>query len=338
MRYFTFQPSTPDAKVARILQDAFFDCFDYSSNVHFPILTNSGIRNTKDVREIHADFTSFMKTVPTQLPTSPGDPPNLVDTLPEKYGVRTYTFSDVVKELQGRILQEDEMIGCLRWWVGFISSLEVDEERETTLTFLPNLTDNAKSRIGNSTRVIELRNITKFVDGAIWLPWLQSDDALPPDTIPFSFTRPLDRRHISPSLSWQPMTVVDWLSHLISPQIDAAHDIRKNSAYSNRVLSVLGNIWPTMSSDMKSEAKDLMQDVPWIATNLGFRPPGGAYFPEADVFRDLPVVSVNLFDQQILTVLGEFGVKRHLNFEELFAKCVKFQGLDLTLLINFQGG
>ncbi|KAG2052673.1 hypothetical protein BDR06DRAFT_1009302 [Suillus hirtellus] len=43
MRYFTFQPSTLDAKVLKILQDAFYDCFDYSSNVHFPILTNSGI-------------------------------------------------------------------------------------------------------------------------------------------------------------------------------------------------------------------------------------------------------------------------------------------------------
>lgn len=335
MRYFTFQPSTPDAKVSKILQDAFFDCFDYSSNVHFPILTNSGVRDTKDVREIHADFSSFMKMVPTQLPTSPGDPPSLVDSLPEKYGVRAYTFSDVVKELKGRTLQEEEMIGCLRWWVNFISSLEADEERESTLTFLSNLTDNAKSRIGNSTRVIELCYITKFVDSTVWLPWLQSDDALPPDTIPFSFTRVLDRRYISSSLLWQPMTVVDWLSHLISPQIDAAHDIRKNATYSNRVLGVLGNIWPTMSSDMKSQAKDLMQDVPWIATNLGFRPPGGAYFPEADVFRDLPVVSVNLFDQQILTVLSELGVKRHLNFEELFAKADKLSTWSATEMIRY---
>ncbi|KAG2138221.1 hypothetical protein BD769DRAFT_1434765, partial [Suillus cothurnatus] len=318
--------SREKALYAIILQEALFDCFDYSSNVHFPILTNSGIHNTKDVQEIHADFASCMKMVLTQLPTSPGNPPNLVDTLPEKHGVWTYTCSDMVKELQGRILQEDKMIGCLRWWVGFISSLEIDEERETTLTFLSSPTDNAKSRIGNSTRVIELRNITKFVDGNIWLPWLQSDDALPPDTILFSFTRPLDRQHISPSLLGQPMTVVDWLSHLISPQIDAAHDIRKNSAYSNCVLSVLGNIWPMMSSGMESKAKDLMQDFPWIAMNLGFRPPGGVYFPEADVFHDLPVVS-------ILTVLGEFRVKRHLKFEELFAKCITFQGLDLTLLI-----
>lgn len=335
MRYFTFQPSTPDAKVSKILQDAFFDCFDYSYNVHFPILTNSGIQSTKDVREIHADFSSFMKMVPTQLPTSPGDPASLVDSLPEKYSVRTYTFSDVVKELQGRILQEEEMVGCLRWWVNFISGLEIDEEKENTLTFLPNLTDNAKSRVGHSPRVIELRNITKFVDSSVWLPWLQSDDALPPDTIPFSFTRTLERRHIPTSLLWEPMTVVDWLSHLISPQIDAAHDICKNSTYSNRVLAVLANIWPMMPSDMKSQAKDLMQDVPWIATNLGFRPPGGAYFPEADVFRDLPVVSVSLFDPQILTVLSEFGVKKHLNFEELFEKADKLSTWTATEMIRY---
>ncbi|KAG2030035.1 hypothetical protein BDR03DRAFT_1037666 [Suillus americanus] len=90
-----------------------------------------------------------------------------------------------------------------------------------------------------------------------------------------------------------------------------------------------------MSSDMKSEAKDLMQDVPWIATNLGFWPPGGAYFPEADVFRDLPVVSVNLFDPQILTVLGKFGVKWHLNFEELFAKADKLSMWSAMEMIRY---
>ncbi|KAG2141054.1 hypothetical protein DEU56DRAFT_797004 [Suillus clintonianus] len=337
MRYFTFLPSTPDAKVSKILQEAFFDCFDYSFNDHFPVLTNSGIRYTKEVRNSHVDFAPFMKLVPTRLPTSPGDPPSLVDSLPEKYQVREYTFQDVLGELGTRTLQEEEMVGCLRWWVNFISGLEDEEEKERTLTFLPHLTGQAKSRIGNSNpmRVMELRNITKFVDSNVWLPWLQSDDALPPDTIPFSFTRPLDRQHISSSLLWQPMSVVDWLSHLISPQIDAAHDIRKSATYSNRVLGVLGNIWSMLSSDMKSQAKDLMQNVPWIATNMGFQPPGGAYFPEADVFRDLPVVSVSLFDPQVLTVLSEFGVKRHLDFEELFAKADKLSTWSAIEMIRY---
>ncbi|KAG1718293.1 hypothetical protein EDB19DRAFT_952071 [Suillus lakei] len=334
-RYFTFQPSTPDPKVSKILQTAFFDCFDYTFNDHFPILSSSGIRYTKEIRESDTKFPLPIKLLPTLLPKSPGDPPGLVDSLPEKYGVRIHTLKDVLSELSGRTFQEEEMVGCLRWWVDFLTSLKVDEERESTLEFLPNLTDNAKSRIGNSTHVIKLCNITKFIDSNVWLPWLQSDDALPPDTIPFSFTRALDRRHISSSLLWQPMTVVDWLSHLISPQIDAAHDIRKNSTYSNRVLGILGKIWPMMSSEMKSQAKDLMQDVPWIATNLGFRSPGKAYFPEADLFRDLPVVSVNVFDPKVLTVLSEFGVKRRLDFEELFAKADKLSTWSAMEMIRY---
>ncbi|KAG2052674.1 hypothetical protein BDR06DRAFT_1009303 [Suillus hirtellus] len=86
---------------------------------------------------------------------------------------------------------------------------------------------------------------------------------------------------------WQPMTFVDRLTDSFDKPSDRhSHDIRKNSTYSNRVLGVLGNIWPMMSSEIKTQAKDLMQDDPSIATNMGFRPPGGAYFPDADVFLD----------------------------------------------------
>ncbi|KAG1730664.1 uncharacterized protein EDB91DRAFT_1059251, partial [Suillus paluster] len=334
MRCFTFQPSTPDAKVAKILHEAFFDCFNYSLNDCFPILSDSGIHYTKDVRNFNADFAPFMKSMPIHPQKEPGDPPNLIDSLPEKYQVLPYYFSDVVEELRGRTLQEEEMVACLRWWVSLIG-LEDEDNREKILPRWSNLTVEAKSRIGNSTRIVELRNITKFVDSSVWLPWLQSDDALPPDTIPFSFTRSLDRRYISVALSWQPMTVVDWLSHLISPQVDAARDIQKNPSYSNRVLGILGNIWGTLSTDVKSQAKDLMQDVPWIATNQGFRPSGGAYFPEADVFRDLPVVTVSLFDPQVVTVLDEFGVKRHLDFEELFAKADKLSTWSASEMITY---
>ncbi|KAG0706642.1 hypothetical protein DFH29DRAFT_900607 [Suillus ampliporus] len=306
MRCFTFQPSTPDAKVSKILQDAFFNCFDYSLNDRFPILSNSGIRYTQEVRNFHEDFSPFMKSMPIHPKNSPGDPLNLIDTLPEQYKVRTYTFLDVVHELGERTFQEDEMVACLRWWVNLFISL-TDGEREDTLRFLLTMTEIAK--------------IANWEFHAY--------------TIPFSFTRTLDRRYISPSLLWQPMTVVDWLSHLISPQIDTAHDIRKNPTYSNRVLGVLGNIWGTLSTDMRSQAKDLMQDVSWIATNQGFRPPGGAYFPEADVFRDLPVVTVGLFDPQIVTVLNEFGVKRHLDFEELFTKADKLRTWSATEMIRY---
>lgn len=311
MRCFTFNPSTPDGKVSKILQNAFFNC---SNSDCFPIISNYGIQNTKDVRQPNEDFTSFMKIMPILLPTSAGDPPSLIDSLPEHYMVRMYSFRDVVNELEGRILQDDEMVGLLRWWV---SVYDIVPNRDNVQG---ELMEAAKLSIGKLKRQVTLSQISKFIDSSVWIPWLQSDDALPPDTIPFSFTRPLDRKQIPSALSWESMTVVDWLKHLISPQIDSAHDIRKNLTYSNRVLVILGNIWSTLSSDMKSEAQELMEDVPWIATNKGLWRANEAYFQEADVFRDLPVVTGNVYDPQVVTVLTEFGVKKRLDFTKLFEK------------------
>jgi hypothetical protein len=111
------------------------------------------------------------------------------------------------------------------------------------------------------------------------------------------------------------MTVVDWLSHLISPQIDSAHDIRKNAEYSNRVVSMLANIWGMLSEELKSQAQKLMEDVAWIATDQGLQRGSEAYFPAADVFPDLPVITADLFDPQVETVLTEFGVRKQLDFD-----------------------
>ncbi|OJA15596.1 hypothetical protein AZE42_08334 [Rhizopogon vesiculosus] len=304
MHYFSFNPSTPDDKVSKVLRGAFFNC---STRDCFPMMSNSGIQYTKNVRQPNADFTSFMKIMPVLLPTSPGDPPSSIDLVP------LYSFSDVVNELEGRILKDDEMVGLLRWWIDVYDIVPNDSVQGELMKAV-------KLNIGNPKRQMSLSQIFKFVDSSIWIPWLQSDDVLPPDTIPFSFTRSLDRRQIPSALGWESMTVVDWLSHMISAQIDSAHDIRKNPTYSNRVLVILGNIWGTLSSEIRDEAKEFMQDVLWIATNKGLRRADEAYFQEADVFRDLPVVTGNVFDPQMVTVLTEFGVEKRLDFTKLFEK------------------
>jgi hypothetical protein len=103
------------------------------------------------------------------------------------------------------------------------------------------------------------------------------------------------------------MTVVDWLSHLISPQIDSDHNIRTNHSYSNRVIALLANIWGMLSKELKSKARKLMEDVPWIATNDGLRRGSEAYFQEADVFRDLPVITASLFNPEVETAHRVWG-------------------------------
>ncbi|KAJ8579837.1 hypothetical protein M405DRAFT_869920, partial [Rhizopogon salebrosus TDB-379] len=326
MQYFTFNTSTPDGKVSKSLEDAFFKC---SKSECFPILSNSGIRDTKDIRQLSAGFSSFMKVMPVLIPAAPGDPPSLIGSLPKQYLVRQYTFEDVVSELHGRILQEDEMVGLLRWWV---DTYETVSDRENALQ---KLKEAAKSYIGNPKREISLVNIHKFVDSTIWTPWLQANDALPPDTIPFSFTRNLNREKIAPALSWEPMTVLDWLSYLISDQVDSAHDIRKDAGYSDRVVLILANIWGVLSEELKSKARKLMKGKAWIATNKGLQQGSGAYFQEADVFRDLPVVTADLFDPQVAIMLAEFGVRKQLDFAKLFAKAERSHTWSAVEMIDY---
>jgi len=271
--------------------------------------------------------------MPVLHPTKDGDPPSVIDILPKRYEVSAYKFSDVVDVLKGRVLQDNEMIDLLRWWVGLYDVAEVpnDEVRAE-------LTKEAKLNIGSPKREVTLDSISKFVDQS-WLQWLQRDDALPPDTIPFSFTRGLDREKILLALLWQPMTVADWLRYLISTDVDSAHDIRKSESYSNRVLVVLGNLWSIPSNDnpMKNEAKKLMMDVPWIATNKGFRKASEAYFDEVDIFGDIPVVTAKLSEPGVSTVLLDFGVKDYLDINELLAKCVICEDLDTTVIDDTLG-
>ncbi|KAJ8595100.1 hypothetical protein M405DRAFT_929750, partial [Rhizopogon salebrosus TDB-379] len=326
MQYFTFHTSTPDAKVSKILEDGFFRC---SKSVSFPILSNSGIRDTKDVRQPDEKFSSFMKVRPILLRTVPGDPPSLIGSLPNQYVVRQYMLADVVGELQGRTLQDDEMVGLLRWWVDVYET--VTNHGKT----LSELKEATKSYSRTPKREMSLVNIFKFVDSNIIGPQLRPDDALPPDTIPWSFTRALAQGKITPALSWEPMTVVDWLTYLISPQVDSAHDIRKNAEYSNRVVFILANIWGMLSDELKSEAQELMEDVAWIATNKGLQRGSEAYFQEADVFRDLPVITANLFDPQVATVLAEFGVRKQLDFYDLLAKAEKSHTWSAVEMINY---
>ena len=329
MRCFTFNTSTPDGKVSKILRNAFFNC---SSSDCFPILSNSGVQYTKHVRQPNPDFSLFMKRMPVLLPMAPGDLPSIIDSLPELFMVRSYSFRDVVNELRGRIFEDDEIVGLLRWWVDVYEELEESKRAAVQLELM----EAARMNIGNPKREVALSNISKFVESSIFSS-LSSDDALPPDTIPSSFTGTLDQKKIPSALYWTQMTVVDWLNHLISPQIDSKHNIRENATYSNRVLGILGNIWSSLPSDMKSEAQDLMEDVPWIATNKGLRRASEAYFKEADVFGDLPVVTANLFEPQVENVLSEFGVKRYLDFDELFEKCVDFYSLEYVVADNFSG-
>jgi len=305
MKSFTFRPSTPDPKVADLLRNAFFEC---STGPSFPIVSNLGIRDSRDVREPHATFAPFMKQRPvldnSLLPVHA----TIIADLPKRYKVSKYTFRDVKEELQHRTLLEHEMVACVAWWVGLFGEGLTGGGEKCKGELIP----EAKfSPAGprESDQSVRLINIRKFVNPRGSGSFITADDPLPPDTIPVAFTVRLDPRAIRTSLGWEEMTLLDWVRYLISPGRQREHDIRLSTRFVNRFLGVLQSLWNSLEPVIKEQIIGLMQNVEFIPTSRGRKKPDEAYFLEADLFSDLPVIQNLDVDDQILQ---ELGVRRNI--------------------------
>ncbi|KIJ66567.1 hypothetical protein HYDPIDRAFT_26903 [Hydnomerulius pinastri MD-312] len=334
MRCFTTRNSTPDSKVSEALQKSFFDCSDSHS---FPILSNVGIRDSKDVRQPHQDFSPFMKERPVLDNALWPTKSTLIEHLPKKYEVTVYTFRDVKAELEGRTFSEDEMIACVGWWVKTFGKQQkqASESVESMWKkeFAPVAKFSTKPTLHSPSRVINLSAITKFVDTRPRFSFVQNDDPLPPDTIPIPFTRLLDSNQVMAAIRWEYLTVVDWIRYLTAPGLDPAHDISKSYPFCERVLLALRNLWPSLKPADREQVTALMQAVPCIPTNKGHRKPKEVYFLEADVFNELPVVPQQLYDFDI--VLDDLGVNRYLEWNFVRERLLMDVQCSMSRLVSY---
>ncbi|KAF9225079.1 hypothetical protein BS17DRAFT_879239 [Gyrodon lividus] len=335
MKCFTSRQSTPDSKVGELLQNAFFNC---STSPSFPILSNLGIRDSKDVRQPHTDFKPFMKERPVLDNALWLINSTMIEQLPERYAVTVYTFRDVKLELDSRTFSEEEMIACIGWWVRSfgiqsrqMSGAEVNTVWKDEFSPVAKFRSSSKS----SPRTMMLSGINKFVDTRPRFSFVQNDDPLPPDTIPIPFTRSLDANQVMAALGWEPLTIVDWIRYLTGSGLDSPQDICKTAAFSERVLATLPNLWQSIQPTDKDKIIALLQSVACIPTNQGHRMPQNAYFPEADLFNELPVVQ---FQQPYIdyeVVLQALGVKRSLDWNWVKDRLVSDAECSMMRLVAY---
>jgi hypothetical protein len=316
MKSFVFHPSTPDPKVSQIIKDAFYNC---STTDKFPFISDQGIRYTKDIRLHNLQFAHFMKTpvFPAQL-----RPISISMALPEHLRIGTYTFKDVVKELDSRCLSESEMAACLRWWgTAFGSQGPLDEQHKKWRSELLKA-----GRTHSGGKDVRLSSISKFIDGRM-LGVRRPDDPLPEDTIPPALVQGLTSYTIPEAFGWQEMSIIHWLRHLRNNPQAAAHDITRMPSFAQHVLNVLSNLWHSLDENSRSDIREILEDLTCIPTTISSVPhmmrPQEAYLPEADVFRDLPVVRQDLLsDFRTEQVLQYLGVQKRCNIDTFITKLV----------------
>ncbi|KAF9235383.1 hypothetical protein BU15DRAFT_78058 [Melanogaster broomeanus] len=338
MNCFTFRHSTPSSKVGELLQNAFFTC---STSRSFPILSNLGIRDSKDVRHPHPDFQPFMKERAILDDALCQTKWTLIEQLPENYAVGVYTFRDVKEELESRIFDEKEMIACIGWWTKSFGvpnnqlsgkDTVADEYWKKEFSSVARFHSSSKT----SPHPITLSTIKKFVDTRPRSSFaVQMDDPLPPDTIPIPFTRSLNPDQVNKALGWKHMTIVDWIRYLVSPGLEPSQDICKSHTFSEKVFTTLRTAWPSLQTSDRETIIALMQSVECIPTNQGHHKPQYAHFPEVDLFNELPVVQFVQHYSEYGIVLEALSVKRYLDWSVVKERLLSNTACSMMRLVSY---
>jgi hypothetical protein len=320
LQFVAFHPSTPSVDVSTLMEAAFFAC---QTNQPFPILSSAGVRNAADVRLPDATFSGFLK----DLPVLPDDVLNgaqrMVTALQSRGMIKAIMFEDVLKELRSRPLGEVEMVACLHWWI----SLNKQGDNPNLARIRTELLNAAVLTTGTGSpneRILPLSAVKTFINTKnIMGASIPTDGPLPDHVIPLSVTKPLIPEALVSYFPWTELSTVDWLKHLVTPAAtaDVQYDITRSAAWAERVLSILSRSWPSLSNGMKDHIALVLKDKTCIPTSAGLRTPEQSYFANANIFRDLPIVTLpsgTMVKGAMEKVLQTLGVRKHVDLQVVF--------------------
>ncbi|EJD01998.1 uncharacterized protein FOMMEDRAFT_109078 [Fomitiporia mediterranea MF3/22] len=339
LKFFTFHPSTPSNVVSNLLEAAFFSS---GTSQPFSIMSSIGVKSAADVRIPDSTFSSFL----TQLPVLPKEIATgaelLVNALRIRGLIKDISFADVLGELRARPLSQTELVACMNWFV------RVWAAGESVHPNLPQvrqqLIEAALLSIGTGTakeRIVPLEQIRSFVNLRSMGSVLPLDGPIPEHTIPIEVSKNFQVSDLISTFGWQELTIVDWTRFVVSPAASAGgpeHDITISAIWAERVLNTLARAWPSMSKSHQAEIVNLLKDKTCIPTRSGLKQPGEAYFPNAHVFPDLPVVTMPKGSQvkgNLEKVLEALGVRKHVELQVVFDRMIKTGDWTIADLIKY---
>ncbi|KAF8160987.1 hypothetical protein B0H34DRAFT_699011 [Crassisporium funariophilum] len=328
LKFFMFFPSTPSPEVSSIMEAAFFSC---SLNGNFSIMTNKGIRNSKDVRLPDLTFSGFLKNLPTLSDEILVGAGSTISSLQRQGMIKAITFSDVLQELQSRPLNEDELIACLKWWIKVYGEAG---DRDPLIPIRNQLLNAIilayePSSHGSIQKILPLSTIKFYINPKTLSGSIPSDGPLPEYLLPLAISKSFKPEVLAASFPWTEFSLVQWLSYICdSTTIKASveFDINTSPPWAERVLGLLARAWPSLSIRLKEEVHEILRERSCIPTSSGMKIPQQAYFSNVNIFRDLPVVTLpsgaavkGTFER----MLQELGVRKHVELQIIFNRMIK---------------
>ncbi|KAL8750336.1 MAG: hypothetical protein Q9184_006457, partial [Pyrenodesmia sp. 2 TL-2023] len=292
---FDWKTTTPRSDIGVYIEEAFWSC---SSD--FEILSSRGIVPHKNVRVALGDL-SFIEELP--VVPEPLLQAGLVESLRKGGDLADVQTEDIVWILDKsqRTRTPTELQQLLAYIAGRGRANKISKGEVHSILKVAVATDEEEG----STRVIALGEIKFYVDPTKLPP----DMPIPPNTIPFKYTKTLSRFDTD-TLGFQELRIPDWIRWLVENQgnsgrLSSEFDVETNPAFAANVLKVLSKNWSAFTPESKTFTVKLLDNYRIIPTRMGMKIPSDAYFSSVKLFDDLPVIhEIANVKEPVLAALG----------------------------------
>ncbi|KIY52910.1 hypothetical protein FISHEDRAFT_63575 [Fistulina hepatica ATCC 64428] len=328
LKFFTFHESTPSSTVSSLMERSFFDCGPTSE---FKLISTCGVRKATDVRIPDSSF-KFLPNLPV-LPTDvANEAKSMVDTLRSRSMITEITFDDVLKELENPLM-EDDAVACMQWWS------TIPNETKGYPSIRQRLLNNTILIVHPGTpneKPVPLSNIRTILTQR----FIPRDGPLPDDLLPLSISDRL-RSNVLSTFPWHELSILEWMRYICgpnAPSFDVEHNIDASSHWAEQVMKVLAHTWQTMPGSAKRDIVTWMGERACVPTTAGHRRPSEAYFASANLFHDLPVLTLPSgapIRGNLERVLVDLGVRKHVELQVVFDRMVKTQQWTTPDLIKY---
>lgn len=313
---FTFQHSTPSAIVSKIHEEQFFA----SCKVSLDIMTTHGIQpitvartvpdNTSLTGHVITDLLdAFIKTIPTITPVIFQECKESITKFTSFNLLLPLGFNDVLKELDTRSLEQNEMVACMKWWIE-CNKDNSSIPKQTRAHVINNAAartkflDAAIMNCGEERGLLQLSRTQWFLNPKI----IPLDMTIPDDTMPFSISKNFAATDLANYFgNMNVLTVLHWTQFIAQSK----PELETSKEFAERILLVVSKQFMHTSIKTQSDIAEILKVKRCIPTRFGMKQPQDAYFPSVNLFDDLPVLdfSNKHISEAFLTALGVRKVK-----------------------------
>ena len=321
LKFFMFYTSTPSPDVSSLMEAAFFAC---SPSGNFPLITTKGVRNAANIRLPDSTFSGFLKDIPTLPEEIMNGASLMISGLQARGLIKAITFHDVLQELQSRPLTQTEFVACLNWWIGVFR----EGDRDRLLPIRAQLIDSLVLSIddGDGQKIIPLSTVKSFINPRTPSGNIPPEGPVPEHLLPISISKLFKPDVLSSCFPWTEFTIVQWIRFLCeSGAIQVEFDLNLSPSWAERVFGMISRAWPTLSGTSKADIIQLLRLKTCIPTSSGMMFPEQAYFPNVNIFGDLPIVVFHgglLIKGTLERVLQDIGVRKHVELQLIFNRCI----------------